>query len=174
MNQSDNEVVELLLYGSSKFNWIISKCSIRFIVKSEIFSGSILHKNAVHIPTFVFFFSVSNINPVKQSIVNQCNHKLEHIWGWQIIIILSHYYYHFTISVVSITLLILEIANKFQFTSCLDFLCCLHKNVLFRFFSSILFLLYVLCKFCKSYVKKNNNSSSYFSDYTHFWFQNMS
>ena len=46
LNQSDNEMVELLLYGSNKFkfqqNCSILKSSIKFIIKSERFSGSLI------------------------------------------------------------------------------------------------------------------------------------
>ena len=46
LNQSDNEMVELLLYGSNKFkfqqNYSILKSSIKFIIKSERFSGSLI------------------------------------------------------------------------------------------------------------------------------------
>ena len=46
LNQSDNEIVELLLYGSGKFklqqNCSILRSSIKFIIKSERFSGSIV------------------------------------------------------------------------------------------------------------------------------------
>ena len=46
LNQSDNEIAELLLYGSSKFkleqNYSILRSSIKFIIKSERFSGSIV------------------------------------------------------------------------------------------------------------------------------------
>ena len=46
LNQSDNEIPEVLLYGSSKFkleqNYSILRSSIKFIIKSEIFSGSIV------------------------------------------------------------------------------------------------------------------------------------
>ena len=45
-NQSDNEMVELLFYGSNKFkfqqNCSILKCSIKFIITSERFSGSLI------------------------------------------------------------------------------------------------------------------------------------
>ena len=46
LSQSDNEIAELLLYGSSKFK-LQQYCSllrsfIKFILKSEIFSGLIL------------------------------------------------------------------------------------------------------------------------------------
>ena len=45
-NQPDNEIAELLLYGSSKFkleqNYSILRSSIKFIIKSERFSGSIV------------------------------------------------------------------------------------------------------------------------------------
>ena len=46
LNQSDNEMVELLLYSSNKFkfqqNCSILKSSIKFIIKSERFSGSLI------------------------------------------------------------------------------------------------------------------------------------
>ena len=46
LNQSDNEMVELLLYGSNKFkfqqNCSILKPSIKFIIESERFSGSLI------------------------------------------------------------------------------------------------------------------------------------
>ena len=45
LNQSDNEIAELLLYGSNKFklqhNCNILRSSIKIIIKSERFSGSI-------------------------------------------------------------------------------------------------------------------------------------
>ena len=45
-NQSHNEIAELFLYGSSKFklqqNCSILRSSIKFIIKSERFSGSIV------------------------------------------------------------------------------------------------------------------------------------
>ena len=45
LNQSDNEMVELLLYGSNKCkfqqNYSILK-SVKFIIKSERFSGSFI------------------------------------------------------------------------------------------------------------------------------------
>ena len=46
LNQSDNETVEILFYGSNKFkfqqNRSILKSSIIFIIKSERFSGSFI------------------------------------------------------------------------------------------------------------------------------------
>ena len=46
LNQSDNEIVELLLYGSKKFNFQqncrLLEFAIKFILKSERFNGSIL------------------------------------------------------------------------------------------------------------------------------------
>ena len=46
LNQSDNETAELLLYGSGKFkleqNCSILRSAIKFIIKSERFSGSIV------------------------------------------------------------------------------------------------------------------------------------
>ena len=46
LNQSDNVIAELLLYGSSKFklqqNCSILRSSIKFIIKSERFSSSIV------------------------------------------------------------------------------------------------------------------------------------
>ena len=46
LNQSDNEIAELLLYVRSKFkleqNYTILKCSIKFIIKFERFSGLIV------------------------------------------------------------------------------------------------------------------------------------
>ena len=55
-NQSDNEMVELLLYGNNKFkfqqNCSILKCSITFIIKSERFSGSLILESIVHTCTF--------------------------------------------------------------------------------------------------------------------------
>ena len=45
LNQSDNEIAELLLHGSSKFkleqNYSILRPSIKFIIKFGRFSGSI-------------------------------------------------------------------------------------------------------------------------------------
>ena len=44
-NQSDNEMVELILYGSNKFNFQ-QNCSIlksiKFIIKSDKYSGSLM------------------------------------------------------------------------------------------------------------------------------------
>ena len=46
LNQSGNEIAELPLYGSNKFkleqNYSILRSSIKFIIKSERFSGSIV------------------------------------------------------------------------------------------------------------------------------------
>ena len=46
LNQFDNEIAELLLYGSSKFkleqNYGILRSFIKFIIKLERFSGSIV------------------------------------------------------------------------------------------------------------------------------------
>ena len=46
LNQSDNEIMELLLYGSKKFNfqqnYSLLEFAIKFILKSERFNGSVL------------------------------------------------------------------------------------------------------------------------------------
>ena len=46
LNQSDNEIVELLPYGSKKFNFqqncSLLESAIKFILKSEKFNGSML------------------------------------------------------------------------------------------------------------------------------------
>ena len=58
LNQSNNETVELLLYGSNKFkfqqNCNILK-SIKFIIKSERFSGSLIYENLAYTCIFCLF-----------------------------------------------------------------------------------------------------------------------
>ena len=70
LNQSDHEMVELLLYFSIKFkfqqNCSILKSSIKFIIKLERFSGSLIKENIAHICTFclsvyLFVLSISYI-----------------------------------------------------------------------------------------------------------------
>ena len=59
LNQSDHEMVELLLYFSIKFkfqqNCSILKSSIKFIIKSERSSGSLIKENIAHICAFCLF-----------------------------------------------------------------------------------------------------------------------
>ena len=46
LNQSDNEIIELLLYGSEKFNFqqncSLLESAVKFILKSERFNESML------------------------------------------------------------------------------------------------------------------------------------
>ena len=71
LNQSDNETAELLLYGSGKFkleqNCSILRSAIKFIIKSERFSGKFSGKDSLYskmyrTPLILFVLSVSNMH----------------------------------------------------------------------------------------------------------------
>ena len=74
LNQSNNETVELLLYGSNKFkfqqNCNILK-SIKFIIKSERFSGSLIYENSAYTCIFCLFVYLKYIYKLPHTIPNQ-------------------------------------------------------------------------------------------------------